>query len=143
MPGLCKSQSGGCIASGASIHAFSPAQQPAALSTFESELTALALLTRNLLTLRHLDTFALGTSLPTSVARCGNMSAIMQLHKRDLSVHARHTRTNLGLVYGAIDDGEIIVQHVRTMKNPTSTFTATGNRGRFRASITLPPGHTA
>ena len=51
----------------------------------------------------------LDASLPTSVVHCGNISVIMQLQKRDLSARARHIRTNLGFVYDAIDDGDIVV----------------------------------
>jgi hypothetical protein len=142
--GFCKSRSGGCIvASGASIHAFSQAQQSTALSTFESELTALVLLVKNLLALRRLGAFVLDASLPTSVVYCDNMSVIMQLHKRDLSARTRHVRTNLGFVYDAIDDGDIIVTHIRTMENPANTFTAAENRDRFRASVTNLSGHAA
>ena len=142
--GFCKSRSGGCIvASGASIYAFSQAQQSTALSTFESELTALVLLAKNLLALRRLAAFVLDASLPTSVVHCDNMSVIMQLHKRDLSARARHVRTNLGFVYDAIDDGDIDVRHIRTMENPANTFTAAENRDRFCASVTLLSGKDA
>ena len=142
--GFCKSRSGGCIvACGASIHAFSQAQQSTALSTFESELTALVLLIRNLLALRRPAAFVLDVSLPTSVAHCDNMSAIMQLHMRNLSARARHARTNLGFVYDAADDKDIVVQHAHTMKNPANTFTAAENHDRFRASATVLSGHTA
>ena len=76
--GFCKSQSGGCsVTSGASIRAFPQAQQSAALPTFESELTALVLLIKNLLAPRRLGAFVLDASLPTSVAHCDNMSVIM------------------------------------------------------------------
>ena len=126
---FCKSRPGGCIvASGASIHAFSQAQQSTALPTFESKLTALVLLIRNLLALRRLAAFVLGASLPTSVPHCGNMSVITQLHRPDLSAHARHVHTNLGFVYNTIDDKHIVVQHVRTMENPANTLTAAENR---------------
>ena len=66
-----------------------------------------------------------------------------QLHKRDLSARARHVRTNLGFVYDAIDDGDVIVTHIRTMENPANTFTAAENRDRFRASVTNLSGHAA
>ena len=80
--GFCKSRSGGCIAtSGASTHAFPQAQQSAALSTFESELTALVLLIKNLLALQRPGAFVLDASLSTSVVHRNTMSAIMQLHK--------------------------------------------------------------
>ena len=142
--GFCKSRFGGCIAApGASIHAFPQAQQPTALSTFESELTALVLLIRNLLALQRIAAFVLGTSLPTSAAHCDNMSAIMQLHKLNLSARARHVRTNLGFVHDATDDKNIVVQHVLTMKNPANMFTAAENRDRFRASVTVLSGHAA
>ena len=146
--GFCKSRSGGCIAaSGASIHAFSQVQQPTALQTFESELTALVLRIRNMLALRRLPALMLGASLPASVVHCANMSVIMQLHKRDLSARARHIRTNLGFDYGDIDDGDIVVQHVRTMQNPTNTFTAAENHDRFHASVpasrVMPPKPTS
>ena len=142
--GFCMSRSGGCIvASGASTHAFSQAQQPTALSTFESELTALVLLIKNLLALRHPGAHVLDASLPTSMVHCNNMSVIMQLHKRDFSARTRHVSTNLGFVNDAIDDGDIIVQHVHTMKNPTSTFTATENRDRSDTSTTLLLDHAA
>ena len=71
------------------------------------------------------------------------MSVIMQLHNRDLSARTRHVRTNLGFVYDHIDDGDIVVQHVHTMKNPANTLTATESRDRFRASTTLLSGHAA
>ena len=79
--------------------------QRLALSTFESELTALVSLIKNLLVLRRLGAFVLGASLPISVAHCDNMSAIIKLRKRDLSARARHVRTNLGFVYDAADEG--------------------------------------
>ena len=126
-----------------SIHAFSQAQRSAALSAFESELTALVLLIRNLLALRRLAAFVLGVSMPISVVHCDNMSAIMQLHKRNLTARARHVRTNLGFVYDATDDKGIVAQHVHTVKNPANTLTATENRDRFRASVTVLSGHTA
>ena len=138
--GFCRSRSGGYIvASGASIHAFSQAQQSTALSTSESELTALVLLIKNLLALRHLGAFVLGASLPTSVVHCDNMSVIMQLHTRDLSARVRHIRTNLGFVQDTIDDGDIVVQHVRTMENPVNTLTAAENRDRLEPRASHPP----
>ena len=121
----------------------SQAQQSTALSTFDSELTALVLLIKNLLALRRLGAFVLDASLSTSVVHCNNMSAIMRLHRRDLPARARHIHTNLGFVYDATDDGGIVDKQVRTMKIPTSTFTAAGNRDRFRASVTRLSGHTA
>ena len=60
-----------------------------------------------------------------------------------MSARARHIRTNLGFVYDAIDDGDIAIQHVRTMENPANTFTAAENRDRFRASVISLSGHTA
>ena len=71
---------------------------------FEPELTALALLAKNLLAMRRLGGFVLGASLPASVVHCDNMSVIMQLHKRDLPASARHIRNGLGFVYDRIDD---------------------------------------
>ena len=70
----------------------------------------------------------LGASLPTRVIYCDNMSVIMQLQKRDLSARARHIRTNLGFVYGVTDNGDINVQHIRTMRNPDSMFATPENR---------------
>ena len=67
----------------------------------------------------------------------------MQLHKREFSARACQVRTNLGFVYDATDDGDIIVTHIRTMENPANTFTAAENRDRFRASVTNLSGHAA
>ena len=106
-------------------------------------LKELVLLTRNLLAHWRLGAFVLGASLPASVLHCDNMSVITQLHKRDLSARARHVRTNLGFVYDAIDDRDIAVQHVRTVKNPANTLTTAENRDRFRASRTVLSDHTA
>ena len=142
--GFCKSRSGGCIiAPGASIRAFSKAQQSMALSTFESELTALVLLIRNLLALRHPSAFVLDASLPASVVYCDIMSVIIQLHKQDLPARARHVCTDLGSVYDTIDDKDIAVQHVHTMKNPSSTSTAAESHDRFRAPATVLSGQVA
>ena len=122
--GFCKSRSGGCIfASGACIYAWSSIQQSTALSTFESELYALALGTRHLLALRCIASFIIGATLPTSLVFCDNQSVIAQLLRRDLSSRSRHIRTNLGFVYEAIDNGDIRVEYIHSEANPANTHT--------------------
>lgn len=93
--------------------------------------------------MRRICAFILGASLTTSVIYCDSISAIKQLHKRNLSSCVRHIRTNLGFVCDATDDGGIVVEHTRTMKSPANTFTATENHDRFRASVTILSGQTA
>ena len=59
------------------------------------------------------------------------------------AARTRHIRTNLDFVYDAIGDGDIVVQHVRTMNNLANTLTVAENRDRFRTSITVLSVHTA
>ena len=95
--GFCKSRSGGCIlAPSAYIYAWLSIQQSTTLSTFESELYALMLDTRYLLTLRRITTFIIGATLWTSLVFCDNQPAIAQLLRRDLSCRSRHIHTILG-----------------------------------------------
>jgi hypothetical protein len=133
--GFCKSRSGGCIfGSGACIYAWSSIQQSTALSTFESELYALVLGIRNLLTLRRLAAFIVGATLPESLVFCDNQSVIAQLKRRDLSSRSRHIRVTLGFIYEAIDSHDIHVEYIRSESNPANTHTAAENRNRFARS---------
>ena len=117
--GLCKSRSGGrTFGSGACIYAWSTIQQSIALSTFESELYALVLGIRNLLPLRRITTFIIGT-------------VNAQLQRRDLSSRSLHIRSNLGFIYEAIDNDDIHVEYIRSEANPANTHKATENRNRF------------
>merc|ERR1712167_60816 len=134
--GYCKSRSGGAVlACGAVIAAFSSIQQATALSTFEAELYALVSTVRLLLALRRLATFILGVTLSASIVLCDSASVIAQLARRDLRQRTRHIRVHLGFVIDAIENNEIIVQHVPTRDNAANTLTAAEDRDRFARSF--------
>ena len=136
--GFCKSRSGGAVlACGAVIAAFSSIQQATALSTFESELYALVATVRLLLALRRFVAFILGVTLSASIVLCDNASVILQLRKRDLRQRTRHIRVHLGFLIDAIENGEIVVEHVPTAGNAANTLTVAENAVRFARSFNV------
>ena len=58
--------------------------------------------------------FALGVSLPPTVAFEDNDAVIKQLHRRDLTARTRQLRLNFGFVLKAINDGDVVVVFKKT-----------------------------
>ena len=67
-------------------------------------------------------------------------TTIAQLLRRALSPRSRHIRTNLGFVYGAIDNGDIYLECIRSEANPVNTHTPAENRSRFAQNTTVLSG---
>ena len=78
----------------------------------------------------HLGAFVVGISLPTSVVYCGTIN-IIQLQKRGLAARARRIPIDLDIVYDATDNGDTVVEHVRTMQDPANA--------NVHGGIKLPP----
>jgi hypothetical protein len=122
------------------VAAASSTQHATALSTYESELSAVVLGARMVMAQRILARDIIGKTLPMTIIHCDNMSVIAQLTSRDLTGRTRHINTYLGFLFDAIDNKEIDVKHIRTKLNPANTLTVAENRDRFAASAAVISG---